>query len=160
MLKLLLQFAVLLFVIWPALTLWHELGHGLLPLAAGRAPVAIRLGAGKATFTVRIGRLRLGIAPVPLGVGWCDWTPPAKRATAVVTYLLGPCASGAAALGMWLLARVSAGFMHELAVAGAAIAFMQCMFTAVPMRYPRWFGPYAGQPSDGLRAWTLATSSS
>ena len=54
MLKLLLQFAVLLFVIWPALTLWHELGHGLLPLVAGRAPVAIRLGAGKATFTVRI----------------------------------------------------------------------------------------------------------
>ena len=78
----------------------------MLPLAAGRAPVAIRLGAGKATFTVRIGRLRLGIAPVPLGVGWCDWTPPAKRATAVVTYLLGPCASGAAALGMWLLAPI------------------------------------------------------
>ena len=158
--KHLLQFVLILFVIWPLLTLWHELGHALVPLWAGRSPVRIRLGTGRLGCTVQFGRLGLRIAPVPLGFGWCEWTPPADRAWAMAAHLLGPCASAAAAGGLWLLARGAAGLVHELALAGAAIAFMQCMFTAVPMRYPRWFGPYAGQPSDGLRAWTLATSSS
>ena len=133
--KHLLQFVLILFVIWPLLTLWHELGHALVPLWAGRSPVRIRLGTGRLGCTVQFGRLGLRIAPVPLGFGWCEWTPPADRAWAMAAHLLGPCAS-------------------------AAIALMQCLCTAVPMRYPRWFGAYAGQPSDGLRAWTLATGSS
>jgi hypothetical protein len=39
-----------------------------------------------------------------------------------------------------------------------AVAF-ELFVTAVPMRYPRWFGPYAGYVSDGSRIARLVRSS-
>jgi hypothetical protein len=38
-----------------------------------------------------------------------------------------------------------------LVCAGVPAAAWQLVVTAVRMRYPRWFGPYAGRVSDGYR---------
>jgi hypothetical protein len=35
----------------------------------------------------------------------------------------------------------------------------ELLVTAVPVRYPRWFGPYAGRVSDGYRIVRLFRSS-
>ena len=41
----------------------------------------------------------------------------------------------------------------------AATVTWQLLVTAVPMRYPRWFGPYAGRVSDGYRIVRLLRAS-
>jgi hypothetical protein len=40
------------------------------------------------------------------------------------------------------------------------MAFWQFVFTALPIRYPRWMGAYQGRMSDGRRVYRLLTEGS
>lgn len=90
-------------IVGPALTLFHELGHAVVPLLVGNEPVH-----------------------------------------------MGPLFSLVALLALSIAAAHTDGFAHHLLMASCCLATPQLAVTAYPMRYPTWFGPYAGQKSDGL----------
>lgn len=137
-------------IVAPALTLLHELGHAIVPLVAGKEPVAIQLGKRRVRYQVRVGRLEFDVDPLPFSYGWCTWQTELRRPALALAYALGPAFSLCALVALSLAAKSTVGFPHHLLVASCCLAAMQFAATACPVRYPAWFGPYAGSKSDGL----------
>jgi hypothetical protein len=82
----------------PALTLVHELGHGLAALLASDQPVVVTLGKGRA-LRVRLGRLTLCLRPSC--TGRCQWHPARARIPGrVLVAAAGPLASTLTALSL------------------------------------------------------------
>jgi hypothetical protein len=82
----------------PALTLVHELGHGLAALLASDQPVVVTLGKGRA-LRLRLGRLTLCLRPSC--TGRCQWHPARARIPGrVLVAAAGPLASTLTALSL------------------------------------------------------------
>jgi hypothetical protein len=82
----------------PALTLVHELGHGLAALLASDQPVVVTLGKGRA-LRLRLGRLTLCLRPSC--TGRCQWHPARARIPGrVLVVAAGPLASTVTALSL------------------------------------------------------------
>ncbi len=145
--------AALCLIVWPMLTLLHELGHALVALMFGRGPVQIRLGRAAPSRLMTIGRLQISSAMLPLGVGRCVWPGGLTARAEAVALLMGPITSALLSVGLWRLSAQAGGVWRADLLACAAMSGLQAVFTIVPMRYPSWFGGYAGQRSDGLKVW-------
>ena len=138
------------------LVLPHELGHALVALVGGahRADVVVggeprRLGFDLGRLSVRM-RLLNSLKWLWYGTTRSDlegasrWNRAAVSAagpliTLVLTILYAALGTATGGLLRW--------FFWFLAVAGA----WTFLVTAVPIRYGRLFGPYAGRVSDGYR---------
>ena len=146
------------------LTLLHELGHALTALALGIRRVIVNVGQPPAR-AIALGRLELRIRllnrPRWAWFGTID-TPEGNevsRARAIAVLAAGPVVS-AVVLVTLLAAAAFLPWPPVLVVwAVAAAVAWQLFVTAIPMRYPRWFGPYAGRISDGYRIARLVRSS-
>jgi hypothetical protein len=137
------------------LTLLHELGHALPALRFVRGSVVVIVGRQPAR-PVRLGRLELRVRPLNSPRwGWFGHVEAdeetSSRAQAAVVVLGGPVVT-ALVLAVLLVAATIVPWPPSLLLWGAALTVAwQLLVTAVPMRYPRWFGPYAGRVSDGYR---------
>jgi hypothetical protein len=136
--------AVLFFVAAPAVSiLWHETAHAFMALALTAGTVSLTVGFGPSVST-RLGRLWIGIAPLPLG-GICTYDGTMRRGDRALIAAAGPVSSAFLAALAWnLQARaphtLGSSFMPMLAVT----SLLGALFTAVPIRY----GPRV--ESDGL----------
>ncbi len=137
------------------LTLLHELGHALPALAFMRGQVVVLVGRQPARST-RLGRLefRVRLLNHPRW-GWFGNVQAEEETLsqrqAVVVALGGPLLT-AFVLAVLLVVAALVPWPPVLLVWAAALpAAWQLFVTSVPMRYPRWFGPYAGRVSDGYR---------
>jgi hypothetical protein len=146
------------------LTLLHELGHALTALALGARRVTVNVGRPPAR-AVALGRLELRIRllnrPRWAWFGTID-TPEGdevSRARAIAVLAAGPIVS-TVVLSALLVTAALVPWPPVLVVwvVAAAVAW-QLLVTALPMRYPSWFGPYAGRVSDGYRIARLVRSS-
>jgi Zn-dependent protease len=137
------------------LVLPHELGHALAALAFGVRPVDVYVGA-EPRFRLSLGALHVHVRPLN---GWrwmwygtvdAEGSVPSRwrRASILaagplttVLLVLAYSAAAAAAGGLlgWFFWFLAFGGVWEFAV------------TALPIRYGRLFGPYAGRVSDGYR---------
>jgi hypothetical protein len=113
------------------LVLPHELGHALVALLCGSREARVEIGAPTRRVRVRPGRLQLAVRPVS---GWAG--PAALLACSLVYGALGSAEGGVARAALLFLS------------ASGAYTFV---VTALPLRYGRFFGPYAGSTSDGRR---------
>ena len=137
------------------LTLLHELGHALPALAVSHEPVAVRVG-WQPNRTVSLGRLKLHFRLLNRPKwGWFGYFEVKweclERWQAVAVTAGGPVVSVlvlAALLTGTALIRWPAVIL--IWTTALAVAW-QVLVTAIPMRYPGWFGPYAGWTSDGYR---------
>jgi membrane-associated protease RseP (regulator of RpoE activity) len=137
------------------LVLPHELGHALVALLCGSREARVEIGAPTHRVRVRIGRLQLEMRPVSAwrwawyGRAFSDVGDRAHARIAVLA--AGPAASLACSLVYGALGSAEGG------VARAALLFLSAsgaytfVVTALPLRYGRFFGPYAGSTSDGRR---------
>ncbi len=158
------RYGVVAVVVWlgvlPLLTLMHELGHAMAALALTGQPVAVQLGRKPSIAKWRWGRVALG-ARFPINwVGFCAVAHPDQvtRPTQVWIALAGPLVS-------LLLLLVSSGaalalhsgpmLLAQLSTLFATGALIQLVVTLAPLRYPSWWGAYAGKKSDGYRALEL-----
>lgn len=139
----------------PLLTLVHELGHGIAAalVVGGRVTIV----QGNAPFRVAFSIWRLDVrlhgpvAPHRGMVGWALWGAHPSRRRQVLATAAGPvtslgstlaCLGGAAETG-----STPRLFLLYLALAST----LQTLSSALPVRYGRWFGQFAGEASDGLR---------
>jgi hypothetical protein len=137
-------------------TLLHELGHALAALALGVRRVIVTVGHPPA-WALELGRLELRIRLFnrPRWAWFGTIESPnddeLSRGRAIAFLAAGPAASTAALIGL-LVAAALVPWPPVLLVWVTAVAVAwQLLVTAIPMRYPNWFGPYAGRVSDGYR---------
>ena len=155
---------VLAYALTPLLlVLPHELGHGLAALVCGARPVSVVVGAEPRRIGLHAGALDIRLRPLNrfrwLWYGTARWDgSDASRAQQVLCAAAGPLttlvivlaysAAGTATAGVF---RWSFGFL----ALGGAWTFLT---TALPIRYGRLFGPYAGRTSDGYQIREILTS--
>jgi hypothetical protein len=144
------------------LTLLHELGHALPLLAFSRGRVIVRVGRQPAR-PVPIGRLELLVRWLNSPRwGWFGFVegegeePSRGRRVAILAG--GPLVSAVVLLALVAGAAYVPWPASILIWVPALAVAWQLFVTAVPMRYPRWFGPYAGRVSDGYRILRLLRS--
>ena len=138
------------------LTLLHELGHALPLLAFGRGRVAVYVGREPGR-QVSIGRLVLRVRWLN-GPRW-GWfgfyegeVEGPSRAPRLVVLAGGPLVTAVVLVVLLAVALLVSWPASILIWVPALAVAWELLVTAVPMRYPRWFGPYAGWQSDGYRA--------
>jgi hypothetical protein len=144
------------------LTLLHELGHALAALGLGVRRVTVHVGRPPARSRV-LGRLELRLRllnrPRWAWYGRIEASGEVSTGRAVAATAAGPLVT-AAVLASLLVAAAFVPWPPVLVVwVVAAAVTWQLLVTAIPMRYPRWFGPYAGRVSDGYRIVRLLRSS-
>ena len=151
------RFSVTLFVLYwvlaTVLTSLHELGHAALPLARG---ISVRTDLGATNgLEIRLGKwvLALGSLTNP----WFGSTHYSKLAAAdeLVVLMAGPLVSlVCASVGLLVFQKIK-NTPHRKARALALFtfwyAFIQALFTLVPLTYPDWLGGFGSKPSDGMR---------
>jgi hypothetical protein len=142
----------------------HELGHALAALGLGAPAARVEVGSPRGRIRGRIGRLRFAISPISstrwlwFGVTTIELEggTPGRRAVGLAT---GPLVSAILAIVFGYLGSVSGTFLaaasYTLAVSHAS-TFAQ---TALPIRYGKWFSPYAGMSSDGMKILELVRRS-
>jgi hypothetical protein len=151
------------FVAGPALTLLHELGHGFAGVLLTSGRVTVVQGFDPPLLRFALGRVDVRLRPFggPRSAfyGYCDHDQDGlNRRRSVVSLAAGPVVSLLAAAAGSAVAVAASGIGAWLAWVVVAAAVNQFLFTAIPMRYGRLFGPYAGWESDGLAVLQLLRS--
>lgn len=152
------------FFIAPILGLFHEIGHALIALSLTPSKVSIVMGTRdieKAHLRLRFGRLTVGFRLglwIPAGLCISEADPASVRGRARVS-LGGPLASLMLLLLSSVLAYWDSGVWEKFWEATASLALWGFLFTIVPMRYPHWWGPVGGNPSDELHVWQILRAS-
>lgn len=152
---LLINIALAWFIIGPLVTLIHEMGHAVAALALGREPVSVRVGPAPARLRLSVGRLRLLLGLRGGFYGFYEYDDRGlSRAARSIVIAAGPLASlvlatlcFAVAVGLGGGARWASTPVSIAAMA----AIVQGVITALPLRYPKFWGEYAGLSSDGAR---------
>jgi len=151
------------FVIFPALTFLHEIGHAIPVLFLTKKDVMIVLGGKRTnisptnTLTLELGRIRFTIFPTYFWGGF--YFSDASNLTTferVIIILGGPVASLLIAIIIWFLDMslqpdLGTAFDSLPPMIGLA-AFIQFLMTIIPIKYPAWLPIYGGMSSDGYRA--------
>jgi hypothetical protein len=148
-------YVLLTWVLPVPLTLLHELGHALPMLALSRGHVVVRVGRQPAP-AISVGRLELRIRWLNSPRwGWFGFVEgegeEPTRARRVAILAGGPLVSAVVLVGL-IAGAASVPWPPSVLLWAPAVAVgWQLLVTGLPMRYPRWFGPYAGRVSDGYR---------
>ncbi len=139
----------------PVVTTLHELGHAMTALMLTRGDVRIWVGTGKKQPRWSLGRLHLSLTYRPGFTGFYRFAGSVSRSARAAIQAAGPLtslAAAAAVLGAGNLLGTAGHWLGEsIIVVFAYAAIGQFLATAIPWRYPRGWGEYAGQASDGLR---------
>lgn len=152
-------------VIVPCLTLLHELGHASAALLLTDSDVTVILGAGSAIradaayrLAWKWGRLQFVLHPFSTFFGFCRWGKSDSWWKTILICGAGPLFSLAAAALIWLLdtaVQPELGVFDNLPQWAGGYAFIVFLLTALPLRYPSWWGAYKGRDSDGMRIYRL-----
>ncbi len=139
-------------MIIPLSVLLHEVGHGIGVVSSSKSHARIYLGnwdeKNKQNF--RLGRLHFHIHWSYYG--YCSWDNALSKRQKISALTGGPLMS-------LLLTCIFSLIVQEVpqgnlrSVINGIIFFNLANFlvTAIPITYPRWFGPLGGHPSDGLQ---------
>lgn len=149
-------------VVYPFLTLCHELGHAVVSLWTIDGEVVVRLGVDPVR-EVSIGRFTLAVSAFPgLAGGSCSFAAyPDGRVANVALFLAGPVVSLVAfCTSVWLVTVVSSKAMRLTLLLVVVQQGTKTALTAIPMEYQSELGltepAYDGMQSDGdlaLTAW-------
>lgn len=156
---------VVFLVIFPLVTLLHELGHAIPALAYGAQDVKIILGHSerdRIVFRRQFGRLELILVSwIPLFVGHVRTSDPLPFRQQIQVILGGPLVSLLLVVVLAPLAYASRGAadLVRVLVQGTAVCtFLSLVMPMLPIVYPRWYYGYAGKPSDMRRLIRLIRS--
>ena len=137
---------------WP-LVILHELGHALAALLLTDGRVIVGVGGPRDQLFLTAGRLELGLSPAIAPDGECVVEDRGLRTPKAEAWIAaaGPFMSLCAGVVLLAAARNYGGIVLTT---GAGVAWLQAVFTAVPMRYGAGDGP--GE-SDGWAIWRVVT---
>jgi hypothetical protein len=145
-------------LVGPFLTLAHELGHALVGVALTDEEVNAVVG-GNAGVEAVGERLRVVFHPAAFrtpwyGVCWFDGDVTLPARTQVAFSLAGPAVTAALAVGLFAAVPLVDWWVVRAGLVGLLSSQVVVLaVTLFPVRYPSWWGGYAGLESDGLQAW-------
>lgn len=150
---------LLYIVIFPICLLLHEVGHGIGVVLSSKSHAWIYLGNldedRKSNFS--IGKLHFHIHWAYFG--FCSWDDSLNKRQKIFALAGGPVMSLLLACLFILFMKVIYHTDFRPIINGIIIFNIAAFFTAaLPIRYPRWFGPLSGHPSDGLQLLHLLKS--
>lgn len=155
LLQLFLAWLAVLLVGMPVVTLLHELGHAVAAALVVGGRVTVVQGPAPARLRVSVWRLDLRlhgpIAPHQGMIGWAIWGPHRARWRHAIAIAAGPLVSGGCAAACLVAAPDVPSLWRTALDVLAFASTLQMLSSGLPLRYGRWFGCYAGKPSDGLR---------
>ena len=135
----------------------HETGHalGLLLSTKGRV-VRVYLGRWDNSNgeTMRFGRLRLHLSWGYAGLcSYDDKSGKLSKIQEAFFMIGGPIFSLLVAFGLTLLLYFYpiVGDIRDLVLGLTVFNYIQFLCTIIPIKYPSWWQPYAGMPSDGYQ---------
>jgi RsiW-degrading membrane proteinase PrsW (M82 family) len=150
-----LLFLLFYLVVIPLSILLHEVGHAVGILLFTKRNAKVYLGpiieSNKETF--KFYRIHFYIKWAYYG--FCYYTDGNKNLTkkeAIPFALGGPLASLViAVLAYFSLSYIEVDHIREFIYGIALLNFFNFILTIIPIRYPKWWGPFSGRPSDGYR---------
>jgi hypothetical protein len=146
-------------VVFPIVTLLHELGHSFVGLIVVKdRPITCMLGTdlNKAQLTLTISphfRILLSLGTGFFGRSIIGGSGPFSKFQTISISLAGPIVSLIIGVTFFFLPAPENDYLNQLRLLFVTCATLQLLFTIVPVRYPQWFGGYSGRLSDGLRVW-------
>ncbi|MCP5098362.1 MAG: hypothetical protein GY943_22665 [Chloroflexi bacterium] len=159
MVKFVVQLLVGWFIIFPIITLLHELGHCIAALIATQnRDVQCVLGTdpNRSKFTLRVGqrlKILLKFGTGFFGIFLVEHSQTLTKNQTIFINLAGPLVSLMIFLIFFLLPSSDKIIINTIVPIFWNGAIYQLLFTLIPMRYPQWMGGYGGISSDGLRIW-------
>jgi hypothetical protein len=116
----------------------------------------IKMGNLEHSVKFKLGKLYIYVAPFSMFNGFCSISSREGKNRQVLILLCGPLSSVALALCFYWLSFQNVGYWTNFQV-NLALYFsgFQALLTLIPIKYPGFFGGYAGTKSDGLQAFEL-----
>lgn len=149
------SYAIGFLITMPLITFLHELGHAIPQLIRGYR-VVIQMGNLENAVKLKLGKLYIYGAPFSMFNGFCSISSKGGKNRKVLSLLCGPIFSVVLALCFYWLSFQNLGYWTNFQV-NLALYFsaFQAFLTLIPIKYPDFFGGYAGTKSDGLQAFEL-----
>jgi hypothetical protein len=145
------------------LVLPHELGHAFSAVALGAKDAHVVVGGEPRPLRVRLGRLTVEARPfnTPRWVWYgtargTSWGEDVSHRALIVMLACGPLVSLGVGLAYGWVGGQLHGFLRAFFWFLAAGGLWTFVVTALPIRYGRFFGPFAGHTSDGRKILELA----
>jgi hypothetical protein len=148
----LLVFALAVLWCWP-LVILHELGHALAALMLTTGRVMVGVGGRGEQLVLTAGRMELGLSLAVAPDGECVVEESRLKVPKAEAWIAaaGPFMSACLAIALTAVALNRGGVVLAT---GAGVAWIQAIFTALPLRYGAGLGP--GE-SDGRAIWRILT---
>lgn len=141
-------------IVFQLTTIIHELGHAIPARVFTKDKVTIYLGVGNSKRNFNIGDLQVVLRGFHPFTGFALWNgDKLTRLGKVLSTLGGPLISLIVGIGLFLLTRkVSHTILNNLGTFMSYYNLLQFIVTAIPIKYPSWWGAYGGITSDGYKA--------
>lgn len=144
-------------IVFQLTTITHELGHAIPARIFSKDKVAIYLGVGNSNRNFKIGGLQVVLRGFHPLTGFVSWNgEKLTRSGKIISSLGGPLISLMVGIGSLLIAgKMSNTILNNLFTFIAYYNLFQFIVTAIPFKYPSWWGAYGGTTSDGCKVLTL-----
>lgn len=149
---------IILIIVAQLATISHEFGHAIPALIFTKDNVKIILGKEmKKKKEININRITLVIRGFAPFLGFVYWS--SSRMTKfqkVLVTLGGPITSLVISLSLIFISKAIDNYIiKQIIIFSAIYHLFQCLFTIIPIKYPKWWKGYEGLPSDGYRVFKL-----
>jgi Peptidase family M50 len=131
---------VVFFVVFPLLTLVHELGHAAVGLVQTEGLVQIRVGRAPRRIRGRVGRLAFELSLLPAGgkvMGTAQTFARLSRNEQVAYALAGPAAEALFVALLLPALQLTTGLVHDALLCGWALAMLHALLNLIPAQLGR-----------------------
>jgi hypothetical protein len=144
-------------IVFQLTTIIHELGHAIPARIFSKDKVTIYIGVGNSKRNFKIGNLKVLFRGFHPFTGFASWDGnKLTRFGKIVATLGGPLVSLMVGMGSLLIAgKIANNALNNLFTFIAYYNLFQFIITAIPFKYPSWWGAYGGTTSDGYKVLTL-----
>lgn len=141
-------------IVFQLTTIIHELGHAIPARIFSKDKVTIYLGVSNSKRNFYIGDLQVVLRGFHPFTGFALWNgDKLTRRGKVLSTLGGPLTSLIVGIGLFLLTgKLSNINLNNLFTFMSYYNLFQFIVTAIPIKYPTWWGAYGGVTSDGYKA--------
>jgi hypothetical protein len=149
---------IFIIVIGQLATITHEFGHAIPALLFTKSKVKLILGKNSTkSKDIILRRLNIVIRGFSPFTGFVNWnSSEMTRIQKLAATLGGPIVSLIIALFLYLLSiNVKHNIVSHILYSSAGYNLIQFIITFIPITYPKWWGDYSGQTSDGYKALQL-----
>ncbi|MEG2290697.1 MAG: hypothetical protein RSA29_14835 [Clostridium sp.] len=150
---------MVMLLVFQLTTIMHEVGHAIPAIIFSKDIVNISLGVdrGNTIKSLVIGKLTISLRTLNPFIGIVTWSDIniSKNQKALIT-IGGPILSLVISIILFALTKkIQSELLKSILTFSAFCNFIQFIMTIIPIKYPKYYGAYAGHLSDGSKLISL-----